>query len=155
MTFGMTQVQQPVTELRDADNAHICTVPWWRFFTNLHITTQSGKGILQTTFQQIGGAGLGALTNGTNFLIPSMPRAGTLVSVSAYTTAGTATVDVKIDGVDVTSLNALAATTTSKAPVVATGANAIAIASVVTAVVSAASVGAGQALIIQCNYTIP
>lgn len=153
--FGMPVTQQQLTDVRVVDNAHIISQPWFKFLSDLFTTTQSGVGILQSSYIQIGGAGLGALTAGTNWLIPAMARNATILSASAFTSAGTATVAIKIAGVSVTGLAALAATTTSIAPVLATALFNVTAGQAITAVVSSASVAAGQALIIQVNYTIP
>lgn len=103
---------------------------------------------------QIGGAGFPAIANDTYYFSPGFPRNAVIQSARAYVVgSGTATVEIDIASTPVTGLVALAATTTSTGPVAATGANTVVVGNAVTAVVTSASIGGGNKLLLQIDYS--
>jgi hypothetical protein len=108
---------------------------------------------ISQAFIMIGGPGGAAVTNGTYYITPGAPRGMTIKSAYAYTIgAGTATVAIQIAGTTVTGLSSLSATTSSTSSTNATGANSVSAGNTITAVVTSASVSAGNALLVAINY---
>ena len=85
-------------------------------------------------------------------LIQSAEVACTIDRITLRTSAGTLTLAVQIDGVDVTDMDAIAVTD-SEQTVAAGGANAVAVGATVTAVVSATSSAADLAATIKTTRT--